>query len=130
MTAGRPLVLVMEDDPGIRFLLETVLATADLDSVVARDGAEGLLKLRVLEPAVVVLDIMMPGTGGLRVLDELAEHHVGVPVIVITGRPDAAETCRARLGVENVFEKPFDADVLRERVEALVADAGGARPHA
>src|SRR5688500_1924116 len=117
--AGKPLVLVVEDDKGVRDLIETVLSSEGFDVRSARDGLEGLLKLRMLKPAALVLDIMMPDVGGLRVLDELAEEHADVPVIVVTGKPQAAAECRKRLGPENVFDKPFDLDEFIERMRVV-----------
>jgi DNA-binding response OmpR family regulator len=114
-----PLVLVVEDDKGVRTLLETVLETEGFAVASARDGLEGLLKLRMQPPAALILDIMMPDVGGLRVLDELAEEHAGLPVIVVTGKPEAAADARERLGEENVFDKPFDVDELMARVRVV-----------
>ena len=118
-TPAGPLVLVVEDDKGVRNLIETVLSSEGFTVKTARDGLEGLLKLRMLKPSALVLDIMMPDVGGLRVLDELAEEHADVPVIVVTGKPQAAEECRKRLGPENVFDKPFDLDVFVDRIRAV-----------
>ena len=117
---GRPpLVLVVEDDKGVRDLIDTVLTTEGFEVKTARDGLEGLLKLRMLKPAALVLDIMMPDVGGLRVLDELAEEHADVPVIVVTGKPQAAAESRKRLGDDNVFDKPFDLDDFVARIRAV-----------
>jgi two-component system, OmpR family, response regulator len=120
----QPLVLVVEDDKGVRTLLETVLETEGFAVDSARDGLEGLLKLRMRRPDALILDIMMPDVGGLRVLDELAEEHANLPVIVVTGKPEAAASARDRLGDENVFDKPFDVDVLMGRVRALTDGSG------
>ena len=120
-----PTVLVVEDDRAVRDLLETLLTGEGLRVTAARDGLEGLLKMRMHTPAVVILDIMMPDVGGLRVLDELAEEHARTPVIVVTGKPEAAEEARARLGVRNVFDKPFDVDDLVVRVKELIAGEVG-----
>jgi DNA-binding response OmpR family regulator len=114
-----PLVLIVEDDKGVRDLLETVLATEHYEVKTARDGLEGLLKLRMLEPVAVILDIMMPDVGGIRVLDELAEEHASVPVIVVTGNPQAADECRERMDPADVFDKPFDVSALLDRLRAL-----------
>jgi CheY-like chemotaxis protein len=122
-----PTVLVVEDDAGVRTLMETVLSDAGCRVVSARDGLEGLVKLRSHEPAVLVLDIMMPDIGGLRVLDELAEEHADVGVVVVTGKPDAAEAARERLGAERVFDKPFDVDEFVACVTGLAAQAGDAQ---
>lgn len=119
-----PTVLVVEDDAGVRTLIETVLEAAGCRVISARDGLEGLVKLRGHEPAVLVLDIMMPDVGGLRVLDELAEEHADVEVVVVTGKPDAAQAARDRLGDASVFAKPFDIDELADRVTALATKEG------
>jgi DNA-binding response OmpR family regulator len=122
-TGTQPLILVVEDDKGVRDLLETVLATEGFEVRTARDGLEGLLKLRMLQPAVLVLDIMMPDVGGLRVLDELAETHAETPVVVVTGNPRAAAEARVRIGQDRVFDKPFDVDDLVATLRCL-ADGG------
>ncbi len=114
-----PVVLVVEDDKGVRELIDTVLTSEGFTVRSARDGLEGLLKLRMLKPAALVLDIMMPDVGGLRVLDELAEEHAEIPVIVVTGKPQAAAECRKRLGPENVFDKPFDLDDFIRRIREV-----------
>lgn len=115
-----PVVLVVEDDRAVRDLVEMLFAAEGINVKTARDGLEGLLKLRMHKPAVVVLDIMMPDVGGLRVLDELAEEHSDTPVIVVTGKPEAADEARKRLGAENVFNKPFEVEDLLHRVQAIV----------
>ncbi len=120
-TPPRP-VLIVEDDRAVRELIETLLDAEGIEVKTARDGLEGLLKLRMHNPAVVVLDIMMPDVGGLRVLDELAEEHADVPVIVVTGKPEAAAEARQRLGRENVFDKPFEIDDLLARIIQIVGE--------
>jgi CheY-like chemotaxis protein len=125
-TANGPLVLVVEDDKGVRELIDAVLTSEGFDVRSARDGLEGLLKLRMLKPAALVLDIMMPDVGGLRVLDELADEHADVPVIVVTGKPQAAAECRKRLGNENVFDKPFDLDDFIRRMHEVAGATDGA----
>jgi DNA-binding response OmpR family regulator len=116
---GRPMILVVEDDKGVRTLLETVLEAEGFTVQSARDGLEGLLKLRMLSPAALILDIMMPDVGGLRVLDELTTEHADVPVVVVTGKPEAAAEARTRRGEDNVFDKPFDIDDLVARLRAI-----------
>lgn len=122
-----PLVLVVEDDHGVRALLETVLAAEGFEVACARDGLEGLVKLRMRRPAALVLDLMMPDVEGMRVLDELDEEHADVPVVVVTGKPSAGDRARDRLGPDNVFDKPFDVDQLVARLRQLagVPGAGG-----
>lgn len=123
---GSPLVLVVEDDKGVRDLLDAVLSEEGFEVHTARDGLEGLLKVRMLEPAALILDIMMPDIGGLRVLDQLAAEHAATPVIVVTGATEAADVARERIGNDNVFAKPFDIDLLVDRVRALASGPGDA----
>ena len=116
---GGPLVLVIEDDRGVRELMVDILSAEGFQVRTAGDGLEGLLKLQVLHPAALVLDIMMPDVGGLRVLDQLASEHADVPVIVVTGKPQAAAEARQRLGRSNVFDKPFDLAAFVERLREV-----------
>ena len=120
MSPENPVVLIVEDDRAVRDLIEVLFAAEGIEVKTARDGLEGLLKLRMHQPHVVILDIMMPDVGGLRVLDELAEEHSDTPVIVVTGKPEAAEESRARLGTRNVFNKPFEVEDLLARVQEIV----------
>lgn len=114
-------ILIIEDDNGVRRLLETLLEHEGFTVSSARDGVEGLLKVRMLSPAALVLDIMMPGVGGLQVLDELAAESPDLPVMVLTGKPAAADIARERLGEANVFDKPFDIDQLVARLREITA---------
>ncbi len=118
----RPLVLIVEDDRALRGLLETLVRAEGYEVAVARDGVEGLLKVRLHAPTALLLDIMMPDAGGFRVLDELAQDEADTPVLVMTGMPDAAAACRERLGAANVFVKPFEVGALLSRLRALIGE--------
>jgi DNA-binding response OmpR family regulator len=118
---GAPRVLVMEDDPSVRGLLHTLLDAEGYDVVTASDGLAGLVKASAQPPALVLLDIMMPDLGGMRVLQELRADPalVDVPVIVVTGRLEAVPELEADLGDESVFIKPFGVHELLARVAHL-----------
>ncbi len=118
---GAPRVLVMEDDPSVRGLLHTLLDAEGYDVVTASDGLAGLVKASAQPPALVLLDIMMPDLGGMRVLQELRADPalVDVPVIVVTGRLEAVPELEADLGDESVFVKPFGVHELLARVAVL-----------
>lgn len=116
MTATR--VLVVEDDPSVRGLLHTLLAAEGYDVVTASDGLAGLVKVTATHPALVLLDLMMPDLGGVRVLEELrADPELAdIPVVVVTGKVDAVPGMRTLLGEDNVFIKPFAVAELLARV--------------
>ncbi len=116
MTATR--VLVVEDDPSVRGLLHTLLTAEGYDVATASDGLAGLVKAATSRPALILLDLMMPDLGGVRVLEELADDPelTGTPVIVVTGKIDAVPAMRDLLGEERVFLKPFAVAELLTRV--------------
>jgi two-component system phosphate regulon response regulator PhoB len=114
-------VLVVEDDPSVRGLLHTLLSAEGYDVATASDGLAGLVKASAEKPALVLLDLMMPDLGGVRVLEELRDDPelADVPVIVVTGKVDAVPGMRQLLGDDNVFVKPFAVAELLIRVGAV-----------
>jgi DNA-binding response OmpR family regulator len=119
--SGRVRVLVVEDDPSVRGLLETLLVAEGYEVSTASDGLGGLGQIAATSPALVLLDLVMPDLGGVRVLQELREDPelASTPVLVVTGHEDALPDMRARLGDENVFLKPFAVAELLARVGAV-----------
>lgn len=111
-------VLVVEDDPSVRGLLQTLLSAEGYDVVTASDGLAGLVEVSSAPPALVLLDLVMPDLGGVRVLEEMRDDPelVDVPVIVVTGKIDAVPAMRELLGDDNVFLKPFAVSELLTRV--------------
>lgn len=122
-----PLVLVVEDDPSVLGLLETLFTAEGYDVATASDGLAGLVKASAVPPDVIVLDLMMPDLGGLQVLEQLGEDArlATVPVIVVTGRIEAVAGLRTRLGEESVFVKPFGVTDLLARVAAVTGGPAG-----
>lgn len=114
-------VLVVEDDPSVRGLLQTLLSAEGYEVVTASDGLAGLVKAAASPPDLVLLDLMMPDLGGVRVLEEMRDDPelVGIPVVVVTGKIDAVPDMRAVLGDNNVFIKPFAVGELLARVGAI-----------
>ena len=120
LTPGKPLVLVVEDDPANARLLRFHLEGAGYAVAEATREHEALELARRLKPQLVLLDLILPqGEDGLRVLRELKrdERTKGVPVVVVSV---VQETRRAReLGAAECFVKPIDATRLLEVVQRL-----------
>ena len=112
-------ILVVEDDPSVRGLLQTLLSAEGYDVSTASDGLAGLVKATSSPPALVLLDLMMPDLGGVRVLEEMRDDPElsDIPVIVVTGKVDAVPGMRSLLGDDNVFLKPFAVGELLARVD-------------
>ena len=114
------LVLIVDDDEMIRRLVRTVLEADDFEVIEAKDGEQALAIIDDKHPAVVVLDVMMPGLNGVDVCRRL--DHDNVKVIILTARDDAdlAEECMAA-GADAFLTKPFSSIQLLDLVEDLMA---------
>lgn len=109
-------VLIVDDDDGIRECLAELLAAEGYDVAEARDGYEGLRALDATQPAVVVLDLMMPVLNGWQFLDQKRHRRADVssiPVVVVT----ASE--QPRVEADLVLRKPFEFDVFLAAVTRL-----------
>jgi DNA-binding response OmpR family regulator len=120
-----PQVLVVEDDPSVRGLLDTLLTSEGYRVTTASDGIEGLSEAAAHRPAVILLDIVMPDLGGMRVLEEMQANPLlaGVPVLVLTGRLEAIGPLQDQLGADRVFSKPFGVEDLLARIAELTGKA-------
>jgi DNA-binding NtrC family response regulator len=114
-------ILIIDDEQGIRDLLDTLLCRKGYDVVVAENGREGLKVFRRERPDVVVLDLKMPGMDGLTVLQEIRHLDPNKPVIILTGAgtPETEQQVRA-LGATEFVEKEFSlhrlGDSLKRRL--------------
>jgi len=114
-------VLVVEDNPDLAFGLRNNLEIEGYVVEVASDGRAGLAAARARRPDLVVLDLMLPGLDGLRVLKALREKADGPPVLVLTARSEEADKVRGlRMGADDYVTKPFGVLELLARVEALL----------
>jgi CheY-like chemotaxis protein len=117
-------VLVIDDEPDVRWLIRMSLERAGHEVLVAEDGLRGVALAQKQRPEIIVLDLMMPVMDGYAVLAELAKdpRTVGVPVVVLSARaiPDEAERATSA-GARRFLEKPFDPDALTEELDALLA---------
>lgn len=114
-----PRVLVVDDDPGVRRMVEIVLDSEGLAVTAASDGERAMSLLEVLDFDLVVLDLQMPVMDGRTFYRELRRAGYRIPVIVLSayGARDAAR----ELGAEAGMGKPFDIDDLIDLVNALLA---------
>jgi DNA-binding response OmpR family regulator len=113
-------ILVIEDNPDLAYGLRNNLEIEGYDVEVAKDGVKGLARARAQFPDLVVLDLMLPGLDGFRVLKTMREEGLGMPVLILTARGEEADKVRGlRLGADDYVTKPFGVLELLARVEAL-----------
>ena len=120
--AGPKRILVIEDNPDLAYGLRNNLEIEGYDVEVAKDGTRGLARARAApNPDLVVLDLMLPGMDGFRVLRALREEGHGMPVLILTARGEEADKVRGlRLGADDYVTKPFGVLELLARIEALL----------
>jgi excisionase family DNA binding protein len=119
--AGRPRVLVVDDEATIRDLLAKTLALAEYDVDLAPDGRAALDRLRMIPYDLLITDLKMPGVDGLTVIREARRLKADLPVIIITGFSNEASAIEAvNLGVSGYLTKPFRVPrVLAAAAKAL-----------
>ena len=117
-------VLVIDDEPDVLLLCRVNLGHAGCEVAEASDGRQGLDEARGTQPDAVVLDLMLPGVDGFRVLDELASdpRTERIPVLVLTAKAQQEDEERcARLGADAFLTKPFSPEALVEAVTTLAS---------
>lgn len=119
-------VLIVEDEDAVRELEKFILEAEGYEVMEARDGLEGLTKAELRKPDLILLDLMMPDVSGGRMFEEMQRHRAtaGIPIVVVTGKPDAHEMFDDAIGSDNVIMKPFDADTLLSRIRDHIGEPG------
>jgi DNA-binding response OmpR family regulator len=114
-------ILVIDDELGIRNLLDTLLRRKGYDVILADGGRKGMELFRREHPDVVVLDLKMPEMDGLTVLRQIRGLEPGKPVIILTGAGtgEAEQQVRA-LGVTEYVEKEFSMHLLGDSLKRLL----------
>jgi CheY-like chemotaxis protein len=125
-------VLIVEDELDMRIFISTLLETSGYTAVTTRDGKEGLIKARDVSPDLIILDVMMPGEGGVQMYRQLKTDQTlqAIPVIMLSAV--GKKTFSHYLNMVNVrlekpiprpeayIEKPPEADDLLQMAARLI----------
>jgi two-component system OmpR family response regulator len=123
---AEPHILVVDDDKGIRDLLQEFLHKRGLRTSVAGDGTEMEALMRRTEFDLVVLDVMLPGRSGLELCRELRARDSTVPVIMLTAVNETTDrVVGLEMGADDYVPKPFDPRELLARIRAVLRRNGG-----
>jgi len=115
-----PCVLVVDDNPELRALVRTNLEREGYDVVEAGGADEALEVAAERTPALVLLDVVLPGTDGWQLLQRLQELYGAVPVIMFSGQVDATSDQVEQRGAKAFVGKPFDPQQLVDRARQLL----------
>jgi FixJ family two-component response regulator len=129
-TCDSPIVYVVDDDPSVLAAIADLLATIGLVARTFSSASELLRAFQNIErrpsdrPSCLILDVRMPGIGGLEAQNHISKINAGVPIIFMTGHGDVAMTVKAmKAGAHDFLSKPFrDEDLLDAIRSALVHD--------
>ena len=116
-----PTVFVIDDDPAMRSSLRWLLESEGLSVETFANGEDFLSSCDPDRSGCLVLDVRMPGMGGLGVQSALHSRGIAWPVIIITGYADATTESRARaFGAHAFLKKPFDDELLLDTVSRAI----------
>lgn len=112
-------VLIIEDDDVIAQGMSRHLASAGFDPLWVSKGEAGLARLRYERPDVVVLDLMLPGVDGWKLIETARTEGIGTPIVVVSARGTEHDRVHAlELGADDYLVKPFSMNELVARVRA------------
>ncbi len=119
--AEAPRILIVDDDPGQRSLLNSFLRSQGFETSLADSGERALEMLRSGKFAMMISDVRMPGLSGLETLRRARQEHVTLPVLLVTAFTDVRDAVAAmRDGAVNYLAKPIDLDELLNSVRQAV----------
>lgn len=124
-------VLVIEDNRDLAFAVVSALESEGFEVMVAESGPEGVDKAQSVAADVIILDVMLPGFDGFRVLRTLRASAVETPILMLTAKGEEEDKVKGfRLGADDYVTKPFGAMELVARVDALTRRPRLAKPRA
>lgn len=119
-------VLIVDDEQNIAISVEYLMRREGFEVAVAKDGEEGLARIRSTKPDLVLLDVMMPKMDGFQVLSEVRSDREldGVRIIMLTAKGREAEVEKGlSLGADAYIPKPFSTSDLVNRVKTLLGES-------
>ena len=123
-------ILLIEDQVELCQILKDTLALYDFDVTYALNGEDGYKMFTTLDPKLVIIDIMMPGSDGFSAVKQIREVNKDVPLIMLTAKPLTEDLVKAfDLGCNDFIRKPFVMEELIARIRAF-ARVSGSTPRA
>jgi two-component system response regulator GlrR len=125
MSASKPHILLVDDDPGLLRLISMRLNASGYDVDTVESGEQALARLSILKPNLVITDLRMGGMDGMALFEAIHKTNPTLPVVILTAHgsiPDAVDATRR--GVFGFLTKPFESKALLSQVEAAIKLGG------
>lgn len=119
MAQDQKIILIVDDDPTIVKLLESVLANLGYKTVVARDGLDVMIQVKNVKPHLILLDVMMPEINGYDVCRNLKfdDQYKNIPIILLTSREQEIDPRVGQLMKIDYLQKPIERELLISTIE-------------
>jgi len=122
---SKALVMIVDDEEGIRETLSGILEDEGYESITASSGEEAVKKAKEITPDVVLLDVWLPGMDGIQTLQELKASHPDIPVIIISGHANVEIAVKAtKMGAYDLLEKPLSIEKVLLAVDRALEKRG------
>jgi two-component system nitrogen regulation response regulator NtrX len=123
---SRETILVVDDEESIRKSLVDIFTDEGYEVLTAGSGAEGVEMLRKYQPALAIIDVVLPGSDGIEILRQFKDARPAMPVIMISGHGTVDITVKAmKAGAADFIEKPLTLDRLSLAVQTALRRAKG-----
>jgi DNA-binding response OmpR family regulator len=122
-------ILIVEDDPHILLGLEEVLKSEGYEVASCNRGDEAMAAVGKIQPALVVLDVMLPGASGYDICKQIRAKKIPVPILMLTAKgQEIDKVVGLDLGADDYMTKPFGVRELLARIQALLRRGGAMSP--
>jgi len=119
----RNKILIVDDQKGVRRLLEELFKKEGWDVRIAGDGLDAIGKVEEMVPDLILMDVKMPNMNGLEATQEIMLRNPGIPIIMMTAYGEIEVVKQALdAGVKRCISKPFDIVMLRDMVDKLMIE--------
>src|SRR5665213_2298046 len=123
-------ILIVEDDPHILLGLEEVLKSEDYEVASCSRGDEVMAAVGKFQPALMVLDVMLPGASGYDICKQIRAKKISTPILMLTAKgQEIDKVVGLDLGADDYVTKPFGVRELLARIQALLRRSGSSASH-
>lgn len=118
---SRGTILIVDDEPDVVFFISKVCQPQGYHTITASSGMEALKYLEQLKGKIdlVLLDLKMPGMGGIEVLKSIRRHYENLPVIIVTALSEKRQECE-KIGIEAFVTKPYSLEELYKQITMVI----------